>query len=242
MRLAVLLGERPQEVIDERRQILAPLAQRRQLDRDHVDAVVEVLAEPPLPHEGLQIPVGRREEPHVHLDRAGSRRRARTPAPGGPGAASPEGAGGRSPISSRKRVPPSASSKRPLRARDRAGEGALLVAEELGLQQALGQGRAVDLHERARRRGGSRSGAPSRSAPCRCRSRPGSARWHRSGRPGGRPRQHLLHRAALADDPLDAVALGEGRAELAVLGEEALALPDLVDRCRSSSRLSGLVR
>ena len=34
-------------------------------------------------------------------------------------------------------------------ARHRAGEGALLVAEELGLEQVVGNRRAVDRHERA---------------------------------------------------------------------------------------------
>ena len=46
-------------------------------------------------------------------------------------------------------MPPSASSKRPRRARDRAGEGALLVTEELALEQGLDEGRAVDGDERA---------------------------------------------------------------------------------------------
>ena len=52
----------------------------------------------------------------------------------------------------------------------RAGEGAPLVAEELALDQALGQGPAVDPDERT---GRDRSGgaAPRRPAPCRSRSR-----------------------------------------------------------------------
>ena len=59
--LAVLPGEDAQEVLDERRQVLAALPERRQHDRDHVDAVVEILAEAPLPHEGFQVPVCRRQ-------------------------------------------------------------------------------------------------------------------------------------------------------------------------------------
>ena len=42
-----------------------------------------------------------------------------------------------SPISSRKMVPPSAISNRPALARRGAGEGAALVAEQLGLDQLL---------------------------------------------------------------------------------------------------------
>ena len=49
-----------------------------------------------------------------------------------------------SPISSRKIVPPSASSNLPLLLRDGAGEGALLVAEQLRLEQRLGERRAGD--------------------------------------------------------------------------------------------------
>ncbi len=54
-----------------------------------------------------------------------------------------------SPISSRKSVPPSASSNLPRLALHRAGEGAALVPEELGEEQALAEGRAVDGDERA---------------------------------------------------------------------------------------------
>ena len=92
---------------------------------------------------------------------------------------------GMSPISSRKSVPSlgelEAAGPRP----HRAGEGAALVAEQLGLEQPLGDRRAVDRDERpvlARRSaGGSRGPAP----PCRCRSRPGSARSGRWARRAG---------------------------------------------------------
>ena len=49
-------------------------------------------------------------------------------------------------------MPPSASSNLPRRRGHRAGEGAALVAEELGLDQLLGDGRAVDLDEGPSRR------------------------------------------------------------------------------------------
>ena len=78
-----------------------------------------------------------------------------------------------SPISSRKSVPPSACSKRPIALPVGAGEGAPLVAEQLALEQRLGQRRAVD---RARTAPSPRALAvvdgPRRPAPCRCRSRP----------------------------------------------------------------------
>ncbi len=64
-----------------------------------------------------------------------------------------------SPISSRKIVPPSAISNKPALARRRAGERAALVAEQLGLDQLLGDGGAVHLHEGlGRQRAGSVDG------------------------------------------------------------------------------------
>ena len=56
---------------------------------------------------------------------------------------------GRSPTSSRKSVPPSAISNRPWRWADRPRERALLVAEQLALDQAGRQRGAVDADERA---------------------------------------------------------------------------------------------
>ena len=57
-------------------------------------------------------------------------------------------ASGISPISSRKMVPRCAISNLPILRWLRAGERAALVAEQLGLEQVLGNRRAVDRHER----------------------------------------------------------------------------------------------
>ena len=79
---------------------------------------------------------------------------------------------------SRRRPP----AKQPVLAVGRAGERARLVAEQLGLEQALGQRGAVDRDERpvaARRRA---RGCSARPAPCRSRSRRRSARSCRGGR------------------------------------------------------------
>ena len=54
---------------------------------------------------------------------------------------------------------------------DRAGEGALLVAEQLALEQVGRDRGAVDLDERLAPRAGSRSEWPGPAAPCRFRSR-----------------------------------------------------------------------
>ena len=71
----------------------------------------------------------------------------------------------------------------PCARRDRAGERALLVAEQLALDELLGDGRAVDRDEgllRARRRARGRRG---RQAPCRCPTRRGSSPPRRRERP-----------------------------------------------------------
>ena len=68
-----------------------------------------------------------------------------------------------------------------------AGEGAALVAEHLGLEQLARDGAAVDRHERRGRRARCARAPRARPAPCRCRSRRGSGPWRRWRPPCGRP-------------------------------------------------------
>ena len=63
--LAVLL----EEVLRQQRNVLVPLAQRRQLHGDDVQAVEEILAELPLLHHLAQLDVRRGDDPDVDLDR-----------------------------------------------------------------------------------------------------------------------------------------------------------------------------
>ena len=88
--------------------------------------------------------MGRREHAHVDRDRPGCRRVVRCGAPGARAAASPARGAASSPISSRKSVPPEAASKRPMRRSRGVGEGAPLVAEQLALDQPVGDRGAVD--------------------------------------------------------------------------------------------------
>src|SRR5262245_30725178 len=62
-----LLGEVPEEVLRQRQDVLAPLAERRYRQVDDVQAVVEVLPEPALLDGGLEIDVGGGDDAHVHL-------------------------------------------------------------------------------------------------------------------------------------------------------------------------------
>ena len=132
----------------EERNVLAALAERRQLDRDHAEPVVEVLAEAAL----------RRSRPRGRCAwRATTRTSTAIDASPPTRSNLPLSSTRRSfacasrrmsPISSRKSVPPSAALELPSRARGGAGERALLVAEELALEQARRQRRAVHRDER----------------------------------------------------------------------------------------------
>ena len=62
--------------------------------------------------------------------------------------------------------------ERALDALDRAGERALLVAEQRALDEAFGQRRAIQLDERAVAPVALRRGSRARTAPCRCPIRP----------------------------------------------------------------------
>ena len=94
-----------QEVAHELRDVLAPLAQRRQRDLDDAQAVVEVLAEL-APGDALRrAGRGSPRAPARRSGPGGGRRRARSRAPGARAGAWPGAASGMSPISSRKSVP-----------------------------------------------------------------------------------------------------------------------------------------
>ena len=58
-----------QEVVHQQRDVLAPLAQRRKLNRDDVQPVVEVLAEAALAHHGGQVGIGCGQDAHIGPDR-----------------------------------------------------------------------------------------------------------------------------------------------------------------------------
>ena len=84
--------EAVEEVLDEQRDVLAPIAQRRQRDRDDVEPVEQVLAELAVRDRLLQVAVGRGDDPDVDLDRLGAADAAELPRPraraAGPAAAS----------------------------------------------------------------------------------------------------------------------------------------------------------
>src|SRR5579885_1316079 len=58
-----------QEVIGEQRDVVFAIAQRRQVDVDHVDSVKQLLAEASRANLGFQVAVGRAQHAHIERDR-----------------------------------------------------------------------------------------------------------------------------------------------------------------------------
>ncbi len=65
-----------QEVVDQKRNVLAALAQRRHGNRNHAQAVVKILAEGVLGDLLVEIAVGGGDDAHVDGDLAGTAHRA----------------------------------------------------------------------------------------------------------------------------------------------------------------------
>ena len=105
-------GELLEEVVRERQDLVAPLAERRDHDRHDVQAVEEVRPEAAGLHGPLEIRVRGGDDPRVHPDRrVPPSLRNRFSSSTFRSLACTEGAS--SPISSRKRLPPCASSSMP---------------------------------------------------------------------------------------------------------------------------------
>ena len=144
------------------------LAQRRQSQADLGQTVVEVLAEPALPHQLVQVTMGRADDADVDRDLL---------APADPldhpllQEAQQLGLQPERQVADlveEQRCRRSACSMRARRLLDRAGEGAALVAEQLGFEQRLGDRRAVDRRRTlgpARAGGVQRPGATSLPVP-----------------------------------------------------------------------------
>ena len=145
-RFGVALGVLRQEVVDELRNVLAPLAKRGYYDRKRRQAVVQILAEFARSHRRLQIPVGGRDHLQVHRDRG----RAADPLQLAL-LQDPQQLG----LQCRRHVGDLVQQDRtavrafevPDSAARRTGERPLLVPEQLALDQSLGHCCAVDCHE-----------------------------------------------------------------------------------------------
>ena len=149
-----------------------PLAQRRIENREHVEAVVEIAAELLVGDHLREVAVGRRDQPDVDAD--------------GPGAAQALELlllqhAQELRLQLERDVADLVEEQRAAIGqlepadllRDGAGEGALLVAEELALEQPRRNRGAVELDERPRAAAAQVVNGPGDRAPCPCRSRPG---------------------------------------------------------------------
>jgi hypothetical protein len=139
-------AEGPHEVVGEQQHVVPALPERRQVHREDVEAVEEVLAEPSGRHVALQVPVRRRDDPDIGPQRGG---------PANPLELAlledPQELG----LDGQRQLRDLVEEQRPARGQLEApgllaigaGEGAPLVAEQLGLQQGLGERGAVHRHE-----------------------------------------------------------------------------------------------
>ena len=138
----------PQEVLHEERHVRAPVAQRRQFDGDHVQPVEQVLPEAPPPHLGGQVDVGGGHD--ADIGEQGVIAADALVAALLQNAQQPQlhaGVGGAHLVE--EHGPAAGLLEAALALAHGAGEGAFLMPEQFRLEDALGQGRAVDLDEGA---------------------------------------------------------------------------------------------
>ena len=150
---------------------LAALAQRRQMDAMHVQAIEQIAPEVALVHGGLDVEVGCRQKPDV--DTAGF---VLADAPHLAGLQGAQQLGLQRPGHRPDLVEKERAAARVLDEagprRGRAGEGAAGMSEQLVFQQRFGQRGAVEGDEWLRGPRTRRCGSRGPPALCRCRSRP----------------------------------------------------------------------
>ena len=195
------------EVVGQERNVLLALAQRRNVERHHVEPVIKIFAKGALLQRGAQILVGGGDHAHVdvarhvaaqalelallqdaqqlHLNGGGHVADLVQEDGAGVGLLELAGLGGL-----------------------RAGESAFLVAEQLALHQVFGDGGAVDLHQRpvaARRVEMDGAGDQVLADAAFAGQQHGGARG-RHALDGG---EDLLHGGAAADDVVELVAAAQ---------------------------------
>src|SRR5215471_51277 len=225
---AVLVVELGDEGLDEDRDVLSPLAQRWQRNGQHVDPVVEILAERLVPHRLRGIAVGRRDDPHVDLDL----RLAADPADHAILQDAEilhleRGTHLRDLIEEDGAAVGQLEEAR--LALVRAREGALLVTEELALHQRLGNGRAVDGDERSLAAHRHLMNGPGDQLLARSRLSGDEHRRVAGSRQLDQP-IHLLHRRARTQDGPEAAALPELPAQESYLSLDLTPLYGLVEQ------------
>src|SRR5256886_9791691 len=150
--LSVALGELAYEVRGEQHEIIAALGELGQADRDYGQPVIQILADPPLFDRFVQVAVGGGDEPHVNRDGAGPAQPLDLTLLCGTQDLRLQREAHVDDFIEKHRA-----ARRLLEAAnfagDRAGERALLMPEQLALEQVLRNRRAVDRDERSGRLG-----------------------------------------------------------------------------------------
>jgi len=141
-----LAVELPDEVIEQGRDVLLALPQGRDVDRHDVEPVEEILPEAALPDVLLEVAVGGGHEPDVHLDRLDAADALELVVLDHPQELHLHLPGQIADLVEEER-PLVRELEAPGLAGDGPREGALLVAEQLALDEVLGDRRAVDLDE-----------------------------------------------------------------------------------------------
>ncbi len=182
-----LPGEATGEELREEEQLGRPLAQRRHLEGEGADAVVEILAKAPLGHRASKLAVRGAEDADVD----GDLRRA-AEAGDGPRLEHAQQLGLQVQRHLADLVEEQGAAVRRLEVPGApalgSGEGAALVAIELALEQVLRRARRSSGERRARRRARSTCARARRRPPSPRRSRRSPGRWT-SPPPAGAPRR-----------------------------------------------------
>ncbi|GBD29002.1 hypothetical protein HRbin32_00086 [bacterium HR32] len=225
-------------MLGEQGDVLHPLPQGRQLDGYHAEAVEQVLAEAAVPDGLPQVLVGGCDDAHVHphgfvaphpLEGALLQDPEQLHLHGGAHVADfveEDGAAVR-------------GLELPHAAPHRAGEGTLLVSEQLRLQERLRDGAAVDGHEGSVGPRALVVDGPGEDLLARARLPVDEDRGVRGRHRRGHP-QHLLHLRGRAHDALELEARPQLLVQLAVLLPELLVLQGAADLDHQLVLLEGL--
>ena len=136
------------KVAGQGREVREPLAQGRHAERDHVQAMVEVLAKPARPHEAGEVLVRGGQDADINADGVPAADAADLALLEGPEELGLDAAGGLADLVQEDGA--AVGLLEPARlGLEGAGEGAALVAEELALGEGVGDGGAVDGDEGA---------------------------------------------------------------------------------------------
>ena len=153
----------------EVRYVLGAFAQRRHLERDDVDAIVEVVAELPLLDHLVEIDVGRDHQPELGLDRLCAADPLDLVFLDGAKQLGLQIESEISDLVQKQRASGSQLELAELLSHG-AREGASLVSEQVALDQIPRYRREIDGDKRSRRRDPTPDGAAGPGAPCRSRS------------------------------------------------------------------------